>query len=202
MRRLRGNRIAMVYQDPGDVPESDHAGGPADRGSAAGAPRFRCTGGPADPAPYCRIVGERATAGPGSDGHALPPSIERRPAAAGSHRHGARLRAGSADHGRTDDGAGRHHGGDHPGTRAELEEANQRRYRLCEPQPRSGRRGCRPRRGDVCRPDGGRGSGAGALQEAPKHPYTAGLLRCVLKPPGEAGPTRPAQQHSRQPSFP
>ena len=27
------------------------------------------------------------------------------------------------------------------------------------------------------------------LFKAPKHPYTAGLLRCVLKPPGEAGPS-------------
>ena len=106
LRRTRGNRVAMIYQDPMsslnpvmtigrqliEVPMLHHAldGRRAWRRAVA-------------------MLEEVRLPDPESHDVALPAPTLRRPAAARRHRHGADSRAGAAHHGRAHDWLGRHH---------------------------------------------------------------------------------------------
>ena len=164
LRKIRGDRIAMVYQDPMQaLNPSMRIGDQIVRG-ADRPPGHEQSGRGSQVHPD---AGARLHARSGQRHAALPAPDLRRAAAARRDRHGAAQRPGAADHGRADDRPGRdgRGGGARPDRRPA--EGFRHGHHVHQPQPGRGRARVRPGGRDVCRRDGRAGPGGRHLPPAP-----------------------------------
>src|ERR1017187_8481490 len=110
LRKIRGNEIAMIFQDP--LTSLDPTKTIGYQVAEPAAPRRQQEGGAGSRG--CGARPRRPAAAEGT-AHRLPAPAVRRPAAASDDRHGAVLRAEGAHRRRAHDRAGCHHSGANPG---------------------------------------------------------------------------------------
>ena len=176
MRQLRGNEMAMIFQEPMSSLNPVFTVG--DQITEAVRQHLKVSKKEArDRAIESLRAGRHPD--PGAARQAVPARAVGRHAPARDDRHGALVRAQAAHRRRADDGARRDDPGADPGAHQGDPGAHRHGRAAHHPRPRRGRRDGRRRRGHVRRP--GRRAAAPSTEVLlqPRHPYTEGLLASI-----------------------
>ncbi len=196
IRKIRGDEIGMIFQDPLSSLNPTHTVGTADRRGRAAAP-----GGVQEGRPRARHRGARPgrhAAGAGAGGR-VPAPVLRRHAPARDDRDGAGLRSQAAHRRRADDRAGRDHPEADPRAHRRPAAAARHGGHHGHPRPRRDRRAGGPGRGHVR----GQGRGDDRHPGAVRQPAPPVHRGAVPRAAGEVGrDPGAAVLHSRRPAGP